>query len=68
MLSNVEKVLILKSVVIFRHPSDNVRADPADLLEDLDVSANETIFEKGGMGDSRVRMHESGRLENRKNG
>jgi len=29
-----------------------VLANAADLLEDLDVSENETIFEKGDMGDS----------------
>jgi CRP-like cAMP-binding protein len=71
MLSNVEKVLILKSVAMFSHTPDNVLADVADLLEELDVSENETIFEKGDSGDSmyvildgKVRVHDGERLLN----
>ena len=71
MLSNVEKVLILKSVAMFSHTPDNVLADVADLLEELDVSENETIFEKGDTGDSmyvildgKVRVHDGERLLN----
>jgi hypothetical protein len=71
MLSNVEKVLILKSVGMFSQTPDNVLADVADLLEELDVSENETIFEKGDSGDSmyvildgKVRVHDGERLLN----
>jgi CRP-like cAMP-binding protein len=71
MLSNVEKVLILKSVAMFSHTPDNVLADVADLLEELDVAENETIFEKGDTGDSmyvildgKVRVHDGERLLN----
>jgi ATP/ADP translocase len=71
MLSNVEKVLILKSVAMFSRTPDNVLADVADLLEELDVSENETIFEKGDTGDSmyvildgNVRVHDGDRLLN----
>ncbi len=71
MLSNVEKVLILKSVAMFSHTPDNVLADVADLLEELDISENETIFEKGDTGDSmyvildgKVRVHDGERLLN----
>ena len=71
MLSNVEKVLVLKSVAMFSHTPDNVLADVADLLEELDVSENETIFEKGDSGDSmyvildgKVRVHDGERLLN----
>ena len=71
MLSNVEKVLILKSVSMFSHTPDHVLADVADLLEEFDVSENETIFEKGDTGDSmyiildgKVRVHDGERLLN----
>ena len=71
MLSNVEKVLILKSVAMFSHTPDNVLADVADLLEELEFSENETIFEKGDTGDSmyvildgKVRVHDGERLLN----
>jgi len=71
MLSTVEKVLILKTVTMFSQTPDNVLADVADLLEDLDVSENETIFEQGDPGDSlyvivegKVRVHDGDRLLN----
>ena len=71
MLSTVEKVLILKTVTMFSQTPDNVLADVAGLLEDLDVSENETIFEQGDPGDSlyvivegKVRVHDGDRLLN----
>jgi ATP:ADP antiporter, AAA family len=71
MLSIVEKVLILKSVSMFSHTPDNVLADVADLLEEVDVSENETIFKQGDSGDSmyiildgKVRVHDGERLLN----
>jgi len=71
MLSTIEKVLILKTVTMFSQTPDNVLADVSDLLEDLDVSENETIFEQGDPGDSlyvivegKVRVHDGDRLLN----
>ncbi len=71
MLSIVEKVLILKTVTMFSQTPDNVLADVANLLEDMDVSENETIFEQGDPGDSlyvivdgKVRVHDGDRLLN----
>jgi CRP-like cAMP-binding protein len=71
MLSTVEKVLILKTVPMFSQTPDNVLADVADLLEEVDVSENETIFRQGDAGDSlyvildgKVRVHDGERLLN----
>jgi ATP/ADP translocase/HEAT repeat protein len=71
MLSTVEKVLILKTVNIFSQTPDNVLADVADLLEEVDVSENETIFKQGDVGDclyvildGKVRVHDGERLLN----
>jgi CRP-like cAMP-binding protein/HEAT repeat protein len=71
MLSTVEKVLILKTVSMFSQTPDNVLADVADLLEEIDVSENETIFRIGDLGDSmyiivdgKVRVHTEERLLN----
>jgi HEAT repeat protein len=71
MLSTIEKVLILKTVDMFNQTPDNVLADVADLLEEMEVSENETIFNKGEQGDSmyiivdgKVRVHTEERLLN----
>lgn len=71
MLTTVEKVLILKTVSMFSQTPDNVLADVADLLEEMDVPANETIFNQGDSGDSlyvildgKVRVHDGERLLN----
>jgi ATP:ADP antiporter, AAA family len=71
MLSTVERVLVLKTVSMFSQTPDNVLADVADLLEEVDVAENETIFQKGDTGDSlyvildgRVRVHDGERLLN----
>jgi CRP-like cAMP-binding protein len=70
-LSTIEKVLILKTVNMFGRTPDDVLADVADLLEELDVSENEPIFKQGDPGDSmyiivdgRVRVHLEERLLN----
>ena len=64
MLSTIEKVLILKSVSMFGQTPDNVLADVANLIEECEVSAGETIFRQGEPGDSlyvviegRVKVH-----------
>jgi ATP/ADP translocase len=71
MLSTVEKVLILKTVPMFSQTPDNVLADVANLLEQVDVSENETIFREGDVGDDmyvildgKVRVHNDERLVN----
>lgn len=52
MLLTIEKVMILKSVGIFSETSDDVLAELARYLEEVQVAAGETIFEKGDFGDS----------------
>ena len=52
MLSTIEKVLILKHVDVFQQTPDDVLADIAALLEEIDFAAGETIFRKGDLGDS----------------
>ena len=71
MLSTVEKVLILKTVSIFSETPDNVLADVADLLEEVNADANEIIFKQGESGDSmyiiidgKVRVHTDERVLN----
>jgi len=71
MLSTVEKVLILKTVPMFSQTPDNVLADVANLLEQVDVSENESIFREGDVGDNmyvildgKVRVHNDERLVN----
>jgi CRP-like cAMP-binding protein len=71
MLSTIEKVLILKTVNMFSQTPDDVLADVANLLEEMDISENETIFKKGDPGDSmyiivdgKVRVHTEERLLN----
>ena len=71
MLSTVEKVLILKTVPLFGQTPDNVLADVADLLDEVDVPENETIFQQGDVGnslyvilDGKVRVHDGERLLN----
>jgi cyclic nucleotide-binding protein/HEAT repeat protein len=71
MLSTIEKVLILKTVNMFSQTPDNILADVANLLEEIDVAENETIFKKGELGDSmyiivngKVRVHTDERFLN----
>lgn len=52
MLSTIEKVLILKQVDVFQQTPEDVLADIASLLEEIEVAAGETIFNKGDLGDS----------------
>lgn len=69
MLSTVEKVIILKSVSIFRETPDEILAEVASRLEEVDVAAGGTVFEKGDMGsalyivvDGTVRVSNEGRV------
>jgi CRP-like cAMP-binding protein len=65
MLSTVEKVIILKTVDIFAKTPDEILVEVAALLEDVEIAAGETIFEKGDKGDcmyiivsGEVRVHD----------
>ena len=68
MLSTVEKVVILKGVSIFAETPDEVLADVASLLEEVEIDDGTPIFEKGDVGTSMyivveggVRVHDGGR-------
>jgi HEAT repeat protein len=49
---SIEKAIVLKAVPMFARTSDDVLADIAALVEEVQVEAGETIFEKGDAGDS----------------
>lgn len=51
MLSTIEKVLILKTVNLFSSTPDEILAEVATLLEEVDIPAGETVFKKGDPGD-----------------
>jgi CRP-like cAMP-binding protein/HEAT repeat protein len=64
-LSTIEKVIILKTVSIFSETSEEVLAEVASLLEEIELEAEETIFKKGDMESclyiivgGRVRIHD----------
>ena len=52
MLSILQKVIILKTVNIFSQTPDDVLADVASLLAEVEVSAGDVIIQKGDLGDS----------------
>lgn len=52
MLSTIERVIILKSISLFESTPDEALAELADLLEEIDFEAGETVVEKGAKGDS----------------
>ena len=71
MLSTIEKVIILKTVSIFAGTPDEILAEVASLLEEVELREGETIFEKGDAGDcmyisvdGQVRVHDGGRTLN----
>ena len=47
----IEKVIILKSVHMFTEASDEILADVASIVEELDVAKGEVVFQKGEPGD-----------------
>jgi HEAT repeat protein len=64
MLLTIEKVLILKTVSIFAETPEEILAEVAAILEEVDVQAGETILHKDDVGrcmyiivDGRVRIH-----------
>jgi hypothetical protein len=65
MFLTLEKVIILKTVSIFAETPDEILAEVASLLEEVEVAADTTILTKGEMGscmyiivDGRVRVHD----------
>ena len=65
MRSTIEKVLILKTVSLFAGTPNEVLAELTTVLEEVELSAGRTIFEKGDVGtsmyiiaDGRVRVHD----------
>ncbi len=69
MLSTIEKVLILKTVGMFSQTPDDVLADVADLLVEVDASPGDRLIVQGEQGDSlfvivdgKVRVHDHERL------
>lgn len=68
MLTTVEKLIALKSVDFFDRTSDQVLAELATILIEVDVPAGTAVFAKGDRGDSmyiivvgRVRVHDGDR-------
>jgi len=54
----VEKVLILKSVSIFKDTPEHILADLAPLMEEEEFEQNSIIFKEGDIGDSMFIIHE----------
>lgn len=68
MLTTIEKMLILKTADIFAYTSDEVLAEIAAIVEEVDVPAGEPIIHKGDLGDclyivvsGKVRVHDGER-------
>jgi len=68
MLSTFEKVIILKTVSIFSETPDEVLTEAASFLEEVEIKAGETIFEKGDVDkcmyiiiQGQVRVHDGER-------
>lgn len=51
MLSTIEKVLILKTINLFNSTPDEILADVAALLKEIELPSGGTIFQKGDSGD-----------------
>ncbi|HSH79974.1 MAG TPA: cyclic nucleotide-binding domain-containing protein [Herpetosiphonaceae bacterium] len=65
MRSTIEKVLILKTVSLFAGTPNEVLVELTAVLEEVELSTGQTIFEKGDVGtsmyiivDGRVRVHD----------
>ena len=48
----IEKVILLKGVGMFSATSEDILADVATILEEVDLDAGELVFGKGEQGDS----------------
>ena len=71
MYSTLERVIILKTIEIFAETPDVVLAEIATIMNEVDLEAGHTIFEKGTLGTSmyviiegQVRVHDSGHTLN----
>ncbi|MEW5869596.1 MAG: Npt1/Npt2 family nucleotide transporter [Chloroflexota bacterium] len=71
MLSTIEKVIVLKKASIFAETPDETLAEVAPFLEEVAVSAGESVFHKGDLGDcmylivdGEVRVHDGERSLN----
>jgi ATP/ADP translocase/HEAT repeat protein len=71
MLSTVERVMILKGASLLAHTPDDVLAEVAALMHEVDAGAGEKLFAKGELGDclyvivsGRVRIHDGARTLN----
>jgi len=68
MLLTIEKVIILRTISIFSETPEEILAEVASILDESEVKAGETIFEKGEIGRSmyiivegKVRVHDEDR-------
>ena len=48
----IEKVILLKGVGMFAHTSEDILADVAVILEEVELTAGERVFHKGEQGNS----------------
>ena len=48
----IEKVILLKGVGMFAHTSEDILADVAAILEEVELTPGEPVFHKGEQGDS----------------
>jgi CRP-like cAMP-binding protein len=53
----IEKVLILKSLSIFRDTPENILAELAPLMHEIEYEKNILIFEEGSIGDCMYIIH-----------
>ena len=65
MLLAIEKVMVLKSVAIFSKVPDEVLANLASVMEEVEVRKGDEIYSKGGEGqtmyiivDGKIRVHD----------
>ena len=49
-LINFEKILLLRTTDIFSETPENILLDLADIMEEVEVKANQVVFEKGAAG------------------
>ncbi|OQY46526.1 MAG: hypothetical protein B6242_07540 [Anaerolineaceae bacterium 4572_78] len=52
MLSTIEKVMVLKKVDLFRYSPHETLVEVVNILEEVELSAEEVLFNKGDIGDS----------------
>jgi CRP-like cAMP-binding protein len=71
MLTTVEKVIALKRAAVFAEVPDEILAELASCLEEVEHGAGQAVFKKGDLGDcmyiiadGRVRIHDGDRTLN----